>query len=95
MLKNFPNCNTIVLQQSNQFSMRSILSVSLPKEEKNRIENRAKKYGKTVSAYILYTTKMEESLIQEEELLKMARKAESDYTTGKTKKLNSLADLLS
>lgn len=75
--------------------MRSILSVSLPKEEKNRIENRAKKYGKTVSAYILYTTKMEESLIQEEELLKMARKAESDYTTGKTKKLNSLADLLS
>mgnify|MGYP001572718701 CR=1 FL=1 len=53
----------------------------------------AKKAGKSVSGYILYTIHLAEEMIQEEELLQMARAAEKAYHSGKTKILKSLADL--
>lgn len=74
--------------------MRSVLSISLPLEKKREIEERAKKMNQSTSAYIVRMVELEKSLISEDELLKMAKKAEKDYKTGKTKKLNSLADLM-
>lgn len=74
--------------------MRAILNISLPEQEKEEIEKRAKKSGKTISGYILYTVKLAETLISEDELLAMAKRAEEDYRAGKTKALKSLADLM-
>jgi predicted DNA-binding protein len=74
--------------------MRAILNISLPAEKKVFIEKRAKKAGKTISAYILYAIELEKSLIQEDEILAMAAQAEKDYKAGKTTKLRSLADLI-
>ena len=74
--------------------MRSIVNISLPPEKKIEIEQRAKKAKKSVSAYILYALQLEQSLISEDELLEMAKNAESDYHNGKTKELKSLADLI-
>lgn len=74
--------------------MRSVLTVSLPPQVKADIEARAKKAEKTVSSYIIYTVELEKKLISEDELVKMARKAEKDYKSGKTKELASLADLM-
>lgn len=74
--------------------MRSVLTISLPEEEKKMIVHRAKKAGTSVSYYILYATQLEQTLIGEGEILKMARKAEKDYRTGKTKILRSLKDLM-
>ena len=74
--------------------MRSVLSVSLPKEKKKEIEERAKKANKTTSAYIIYVVELEKQLISEDELVKMSKKAEKDYKSGKTKKIKSLADLV-
>jgi len=73
--------------------MRSILSVSLPAWTKKEIEDRAQKTNLSVSAYIIRVVEFEKSLISEDELLKMAKKAEKDYRNGKTKKLKSLMDL--
>ena len=74
--------------------MRAILSVSLPSEKKKEIEERAKKTHKSTSAYIIYVVELEKQLISENELIKMSKKAEKDYKSGKTKKLKSLADLI-
>jgi len=74
--------------------MRSILNISLPPEKRKLIEERARKTHQSVSAYILYATELEQDLIQEDEILARAKKAEKDYQQGKTKKLKSLADLM-
>jgi hypothetical protein len=74
--------------------MRSILNISLPAATKKVILSRAKKAKKSISAYILYTIELAESLIQEDELVAMATKAEKDYQAGKTSKLTSLSDLM-
>lgn len=74
--------------------MRAILSVSLPAEKKKEIEERAKKASKSTSSYIMYVVELEKQLISEDELIKMSKKAEQDYKSGKTKKLKSLADLM-
>lgn len=74
--------------------MRAILNISLPEEKKKIIMERAKKAKKSVSAYILYTIELTESLIQEDDLVAMAKKAEKDYKAGKTNQLKSLADLI-
>lgn len=74
--------------------MRSILSVSLPDWKKKEIEARAKKANQSTSTYILRVVELEQSLISEDELVRMANKAEKDYKSGKTKKLHSLADLM-
>lgn len=75
--------------------MRSILSISLPEEKKREIEKRAKKANQTTSSYIIRIVELEKSLISEEELIKMATRAEKDYRAGKTKRLTSLTDLTS
>ena len=87
------NCNIIVLQMITKSIMRSVLSISLSEEKKKEIAKRAKKAGKTVSEYILYTIDLEEDLISEDELVEMMEKAEDEYKKGKTKVLKSLADL--
>ena len=74
--------------------MRSILSVSLPADKKKEIEERAKKANKSTSSYIMYVVELEKQLISEDELVKMSKKAEKDYKSGKTKKLKNLADLM-
>ncbi len=74
--------------------MRAILTLSLPPAEKKIIERRAKKARKTVSAYILSVVKLEQKLIQEDELCAMAREAERDYAQRNVKRLKSLADLM-
>ncbi|NIA01889.1 MAG: hypothetical protein GWP15_00740 [Nitrospirae bacterium] len=73
--------------------MRSVLSISLPAEKKKEIEERARKAKKTTSSYIIHMVELEKSLISEDELVKMAKKAEKDYKAGKTKKLASLSKL--
>lgn len=74
--------------------MRSVLSISLPAEKKKEIKERAKKANKTTSSYIIDVVELEKNLISEDELVKMANKAEKDYKAGKTKKLSSLAELI-
>lgn len=74
--------------------MRAILNISMPIVEKKKIERRAKKAGKTVSSYVLYALQLEQSLIQEDELVKIIKQAEKDHREGKTKKLRSLEDLM-
>lgn len=73
--------------------MRSILTVSMPASEKRKVYVRAKKAKKSVSGYILYTIHLAEQMIQEEELVEMARAAEKEYRAGKTKILKNLTDL--
>lgn len=74
--------------------MRSVLSISLPPKKKKEIEERAKKAHKSTSAYIVHIVELEKSLISEDELVKLANKAEMDYVEGKTKKLRSLKGLM-
>lgn len=74
--------------------MRAVLSISLPKEKKEEIEERARSVNQSVSAYLLQAFELEKSLISEDELLMMAQKAKKDYEAKKTKKLGSLADLM-
>lgn len=74
--------------------MRSILSISLPEEKKKEIERRAKKADQTTSAYIIRIVELEKNLISEDELVEMAKKAEKDYESEKTKKLTSLSALM-
>ena len=74
--------------------MRSVLSISLSEKDKKKVMARAKKAGKSVSSYILYTLNLEENLVSEDDLVRMSKKAKKDYKEGKTKELNSLADLL-
>lgn len=74
--------------------MREILNISLPPGQKEEILKRAQKAGKNVSAYIMHAINLEKELIQENELIKMAKKAKSDYQKGKTKELKSLANLM-
>lgn len=74
--------------------MRAVLNISIPLQEKKRVERRAKKAKKTVSAYVLFALKLEENLISEDELVRMAKQAERDYKAGRTYELKSLEDLL-
>lgn len=74
--------------------MREVLTISLPKEKKKEIMQRAKKAGMTVSAYIISALELEEQLISEDELLEMAKEAERAYREGRTKVLKSHRDLM-
>lgn len=74
--------------------MRSILNVSLPAKTKSEIEKRAKKSGKSLSAYVLHALEVEKNLITEDELLQMSAQADADYKKGKVKVLKSLKNLL-
>jgi hypothetical protein len=74
--------------------MRSVLSISMPEEKKLKLLARAKKVGMNVSAYVLYTLELEESLISEDELLARVAEAEKNLAEGKVEELGSLADLM-
>jgi predicted DNA-binding protein len=74
--------------------MRTILSISLPDEQKKLIEKRAKKAKLTISTYVLHAIELKESLIQEDEILDQATEAEREYRAGRAKKLSSLSDLM-
>ncbi len=74
--------------------MRSVLNISLPAQHKLAVQKRAAASGKSVSAYVLHAIRVEQELISEEELLKMAKEARANHSAGKTKKLGGLADLM-
>lgn len=74
--------------------MRSVLTISIPEEKKKEIERRAKKAGKSVSAYIISILDYQSTLITEDEILAMAKEADREYDAGKTKVLKSLKDLM-
>ena len=74
--------------------MRAILNISLPADKKKALQERAKKAGKSVSAYVQYIIDLEQSMISEEELIEMSEQARKDYKDGKTEELGSLADLM-
>jgi len=74
--------------------MRAIINISVPAEKKTQIQERANKAGMTVSAYILNAIAIEQEMISEEDLIKMAKKAEKNYKAGNMKQLTSLTDLL-
>jgi hypothetical protein len=74
--------------------MREVLTISLSKEKKKEIERRAKKAGKSVSAYIISVLDFESTLISEDEILEMGRIADEEYAAGKTKSFKSLKELL-
>jgi hypothetical protein len=78
----------------NKLIMRSILSISIPKEKKMEIEARAKRANISTSAYIVRIVELEKSLISEDEIIKASKKAENDYKKGKTRKLKSLKNLM-
>ena len=70
------------------------MNISISPEKKEIIEQRARKAGKTVSAYILYTVDLVDQMISEDELVQIAKKAKKNYEKGRTKELRSLADLM-
>jgi hypothetical protein len=75
--------------------MRSILNLSLPPKTASRIKERARKRGfATTSAYVRFLLESDDDLISPDELLAMAKRADREYRSGKTKKLASLKDLL-
>ncbi len=74
--------------------MRSIITFSVPESEKVLITKRAKKAGITVSMYLLHAVQIEQKMIGENEIVKMAHEVEKDYKSGRTKKLKSLSDLM-
>ena len=75
--------------------MRQVLSLSMPTADVRQIKNFAKKRGySSVSSYVKYLLKVDEDLISETELLKMAREARKEYRAGKSIKAKSLADLV-
>lgn len=74
--------------------MRSILTISLPQKDKEKLLKRAKKAGMTVSSYLKSVLDMEQNMISEDELAKIAKKAQKDYDEGKCVRAKSMADLL-
>lgn len=74
--------------------MRTILSLSMPEKTKKEIMERAKKSGKTVSAYVISIIELEKNLVSEDDLVIMAKNARRDYEKGKTKVLRTLKDLM-
>lgn len=65
---------------------RAILNVSLPDQAtKSKLEERAKRKGyPSVSAYILHAIEMEDTLIDEDEVLAIESRAIAAYKAGKT-----------
>jgi uncharacterized protein (DUF1778 family) len=99
-MKNYYNCITAgVLKGAPKTyhlqNMRAILNISLPEEKKKQIQERAKNSGQSVSAYILHAVEVEQQIISEAQLLKMAKRAKKDFKSGETQEVSSLAELMS
>ncbi len=73
--------------------MRSVLTISIPEDKKKDLERRAKKAGKTVSAYVVSVLEMEKQMISEDELVAIVKEGMREHKAGKTKLLKSLKDL--
>jgi uncharacterized protein involved in tolerance to divalent cations len=71
-----------------------VLTISIPEKKKKEVIRRAKKSGKTVSAYIISVLDWEEKLISEDELVEMIKEAKKEHREGKTKLLRSHKDLM-
>jgi len=77
--------------------MREILTISLPGETLRELKKRIKSIGfDSVGKYIkcLIENDLKEDKITEDELVKMVAEARKEYKAGKTRRLNSIADLL-
>lgn len=74
--------------------MRSVLTISLPEDKKKLIQIRALKMGKSLSAYILHAVDTESLLINEDQVVKIGKKAKKDYQEKKTKVLKSFSELM-
>lgn len=75
--------------------MRQVISISLPKDKIAYIKQKIKQGGfASKSAYFRHLLDLEASLISEDDVLNMADIAKKAHRSGKTKRLNSLADLI-
>lgn len=75
--------------------MRSILNLSLPIETLKLVKKRVKSGGfESVSQYIRMLLEQDDGLISADELLKMSKRAEKEYSEGKLIKRKSLAELM-
>ena len=75
--------------------MRQVLSVSLPAIDVRQIKLLSTKRGyASVSSYIQYLLKEDSDLISEAELVESVKAARKEYRAGKSKKAQSLTDLI-
>ena len=74
--------------------MRSIITVSLPKNVAGTLKKRAKTFGfASLSEYFRYLVSLDDGLITQDELLAASREAEREYKAGRLERRASLADL--
>lgn len=63
--------------------MRSVFSISLPREKAERIKNTIeKRWFKSISEYLVYSSDFEQSFISEDEIFKKANEAQKAYDEG-------------
>jgi len=77
--------------------MRSVLTVSLPKQGVHTIREKARERGfGNVSEYVrfLVALDVDEDRITRDEFFTLARRAQRDYAEGKLRPSRSLRDLL-
>lgn len=77
--------------------MRSVLTISLPKNEAATVQRNAAVRGfKSVSAYMRFLCALDrdDDRISTKELLAMTQRAEDDYTRGRLRKGRSMRALL-
>lgn len=76
------------------YSMRSILTLSLPADMMASLKKKAGKAGMSVSAYVRRIIIFEEEgLISEDDLQQRAHEAKKSYDGGNVKELQSFKDL--
>ena len=67
----------------------------MPNNMAKTVKTRAKRRGfASISEYVRFLLDQDEDLISADELLAVSRRAESEYGTGKLKKLSSLEELI-
>jgi Arc/MetJ-type ribon-helix-helix transcriptional regulator len=75
--------------------MRQIISFSLPAPEVQFINKQVKlRNFKSKSDYLRHLLTLEQDMITETDLLRYTKEARTEHQSGKTKRLNSLKDLL-
>lgn len=76
--------------------MRTVLSISLPQGVARYIERQTKTRGfQSKSAYFQHLIRQEQTMITEDDVVKFDHEALREHKAGKTRKLRSLADLMS
>ena len=75
--------------------MRDVITISLPKTTTQLVKKRIQKRGfRGMSEYVRYLFDQDSDMISQDELLKIVKKAQTDYKQGKLKKYNSMADIV-